>query len=861
MSKTISVRIRDKIATADISACIVCGNSDYVIDFDFDEEWEAYNAKTARFIYGDGIYTDVVFDGNQCNVPVVSNTYSVTVGVYAGNLHTTTPAYIPAKKSILCGKGTPEAPNDDVYSEIMARLNTVPEQVISAVNDYLQSNPFLENDPTVPGWAKQPQKPSYSALEVGADPSGTAASEVNEHNTGVDSHGDIRLLISGLTDRLNALVDSDDTTLDQLSEIVAYIKYNRDLISSITTDKVSVSDIVNDLVTNVANKPLSAAQGVALKTLIDTLSTNKLDADQLTAAVNTAISQAKESGEFDGADGKSAYDYAVDGGYTGTTEEFSDKLAGTPDYVRTEAERVAENILSIDGEGGEVSGTAYTNLLPEAEAIDSTDPYNGVGYKNGYYASSASPYEGADSACVLTGLIKYDGSYSATELPSIYVKCATIDTSNSHVRFQLWSDSKGYINGISYGTHITVDALGDGYYKLTFASNIRDSFGAFGYIRMSLVGTGENLIVTVGEAIEESAVATVDAPPLNIAFITDLHYNETYADGLKHAAQGLSVIKETAQIDAVVFGGDYVNTNSGTELAKSHISVCKHLFANAAGDSVEIWLRGNHDNVPYPDTDESDPRISRMECFNRTGRKQYNRNGYVSNLKDPGGNYGYIDFEASKIRLICLNTVDNDHFGIGSGLTDAYHVSATQLEWIANTALDFTDKDSPAEWGIVVVSHVPVYSGNWMNTHSYTDANGTVWAANVVNVKNLIMAYVCGETFSASVDGVNVSADYSALTDRAKLLCAISGHQHALTSYTDAGWLTIGCPNASHLRTNEAGYAQDPDIDGNSYGTTAQEKALDSERDTAFTVITIDRAGSKVYAWCYGAGYDRAWSI
>ena len=128
-----------------------------------------------------------------------------------------------------------------------------------------------ETDPTVPDWAKQPEKPSYTADEVGADPSGTAASQVSAHNTGADTHSDIRLLIQGLTERLNTLADSDDTTLDQLSEIVAYIKSNRDLISSITTDKVSVGDIVNDLVTNVASKPLSAAQGVALKALIDAI--------------------------------------------------------------------------------------------------------------------------------------------------------------------------------------------------------------------------------------------------------------------------------------------------------------------------------------------------------------------------------------------------------------------------------------------------------------------------------------------------------------------------------------------------------------------------------------------------------------
>ena len=92
---------------------------------------------------------------------------------------------------------------------------------------------------------------------------------VTNHELGGDAHSDIRNLITGLTNRLNALADSDDTTLDQLSEIVAHIKSNKSLIDAITTNKVSVTDIVNDLTTNVANKPLSAAQGVALKALID----------------------------------------------------------------------------------------------------------------------------------------------------------------------------------------------------------------------------------------------------------------------------------------------------------------------------------------------------------------------------------------------------------------------------------------------------------------------------------------------------------------------------------------------------------------------------------------------------------------
>ena len=108
----------------------------------------------------------------------------------------------------------------------------------------------------------------------GTGDSGTAASAVSQHNTDAAAHNDLRIALKGLSDRINAALDSDDITLDQMSEVVAYIKSNKTLIDAITTNKVSVADIINNLTTNVTNKPLSAAQGVVLSGLIDTLSGN-----------------------------------------------------------------------------------------------------------------------------------------------------------------------------------------------------------------------------------------------------------------------------------------------------------------------------------------------------------------------------------------------------------------------------------------------------------------------------------------------------------------------------------------------------------------------------------------------------------
>ena len=183
--------------------------------------------------------------------------------------------------------------------------------------------------------------PNQTAEQVGADPSGTAAGKVSAHNTNTGAHSDIRLLISALTSRLDALANSDDTTLDQMAEVVEYIKDNRELIEQITTGKVSVTDIINNLTTNVSNKPLSAAQGVAIKALIDGLSTGKLDASKLTEAINTALAQAKTSGEFDGKDGdpgtsvtvKSVSESTADGGSNVVT--FSDGKKITIKNIKT----------------------------------------------------------------------------------------------------------------------------------------------------------------------------------------------------------------------------------------------------------------------------------------------------------------------------------------------------------------------------------------------------------------------------------------------------------------------------------------------------------------------------------------------
>ena len=168
----------------------------------------------------------------------------------------------------------------------------------------------------------------------------------------------------------------------------------------------------------------------------------------------------------------------------------------------------------------EAEAVNYTNLVPTAQEVDSTNPYNGTGYKNGYYLSSSSPFEGSDAATVLTGYIPY--TISATGVPkTIYIKGAAW-AAISHCRMFFFAENKKsirgpMINGSGSGNsalskYFTVETLGDKYIKLTpiastsgtnskLVETVANSTNAR-FVRFSLKGTGANLIITLDEPIE-----------------------------------------------------------------------------------------------------------------------------------------------------------------------------------------------------------------------------------------------------------------------------------------------------------------------------------------------------------------------
>lgn len=148
----------------------------------------------------------------------------------------------------------------------------------------------------------------------------------------------------------------------------------------------------------------------------------------------------------------------------------------------------------------------YTNLVPTLlDLTDASSIFNGCGYMDGKYLSTASPYYSADSSRVVTGLLPYTKD---TQKP-IYIKGAAYGTASHDRMGYKKSDKAGIYSTASFGaawaaTCFTVEELGTNYFKIipAAAETIHSKIPYMTHIAFSFVGTGANLIITLDEPIE-----------------------------------------------------------------------------------------------------------------------------------------------------------------------------------------------------------------------------------------------------------------------------------------------------------------------------------------------------------------------
>lgn len=727
----------------------------------------------------------------------------------------------------------------DAFS-IIGRVRRLEEKVENLIENGGTGGGGITNetDPTVPAWAKKPTKPTYEASEVGADPKGTATSEVSKHNTSEKSHNDIRLLIEGLSSRLDAVADSDDTTLDQLSEIVAYIKSNKSLIESITTSKVNVSDIIDNLTTSVSNKPLSAKQGAELKKLIDNIINGSVDyinnavnsANNATAELNATIAELAQLvpalETF-----LSTLETATNNANFAT--EQANNAAGNADTKASWAEAAAKKANNAADDAYDAANGANTIARNIAERVangefDGKDGTRGTGILNitGGLAAYTTAVNGLTPAYrILLSRVKTDSKvndvlvgdtirYSTFIYPIIYVD----DT-------YAYCSARTSIQG-SAGTSVTVKSVSES--TESGGSNVVTfSDGKTLTVMNGKDGTGGDSVPDYVKAeSREVARKVIEKQTINSLVLlmgADIHVStsETVRTAIEHMGMGVNEIKKYITPDCVAYLGDYNYGVSPTSLEQG-IECMMLAKKYLEGD---IWMNGNHD---YYAVSPSDPDIFTDDmAYAFVG--SHNTDKAVVDVDNLGRNYGYVDYEKQRIRLIYLNTTDI----VGTTYT-SHLISTVQGQWLVNTALNLSDKADEEKWGVVVLTHIPAFENPQLPT-------------------------VLGN-FKDKASGSNFGVSYDFSTAKADLIATFHGHIHnfkVTDMTTTAGNVikAICIPNAVPGRENPyTGNLQEVDSNGN---PVSYPKTAGTAEETSFNAVVIDKDNKKIHAICYGAGYDR----
>lgn len=255
---------------------------------------------------------------------------------------------------------------------------------------------------------------------------------------------------------------------------------------------------------------------------------------------------------------------------------------------------------------------------------------------------------------------------------------------------------------------------------------------------------------------------TNDPDILQFALITDTHrYGPTadVRDAEANINAFLDYCNQHKELEFAVYGGDFMNaydTNHEQALdclqrSQDDFKSLPIPFYTTKGNhdcNGKQWKNNRPDNTQIITDEEYYQLFSPMSESNPL----YHPEGIVIDQDNPHGNYYYRDFEKQRFRLIMLNNYDRDSL-------EVYGYHGLQMKWLAEVALDFSQKESPSDWCFVLVGHA--FSIN----HSQNP------------ITRLMHAYVHGQDFSDIDYGVSYHGNYSRMK-RAKMIAMMGGHFH-----------------------------------------------------------------------------------
>lgn len=223
----------------------------------------------------------------------------------------------------------------------------------------------------------------------------------------------------------------------------------------------------------------------------------------------------------------------------------------------------------------------YTNILNTALTPNTkAEVWNGVGFKNGAYASSASPFYGTDSACFCIGAIPYNAG------DVFYVKGATLEGAN-HERIGALNATNGcvFCKTFNFATaETTITKLGDKYYKIQFNSSY-SNYAAIKYMIFSAQGMANDIIITRNEEITGGV-----EPSLITTYGIAADMRLSTATGALKAQSGYAVIGSTKSIHLTA--GQTLTVKNGQLPSTTDNYSAIAVFENDTNDADDLVTSG-----------------------------------------------------------------------------------------------------------------------------------------------------------------------------------------------------------------------------------------------------------------------------
>lgn len=336
---------------------------------------------------------------------------------------------------------------------------------------------------------------------------------------------------------------------------------------------------------------------------------------------------------------------------------------------------------------------------------------------------------------------------------------------------------------------------------------------------------------------------------------TDLHIN---SQGKVFDAPTLNVverIRKNITPNAVVNLGDSVALGL-SDSSRAYYSLNDLKQPMEEFDNLFLVV-GNHDynNISELSVDRQ-PKgsiIPKKTIYNLLGK--FHKDDCVWGSKE--GMYYYKDFKEAKIRMVFLNTLDKpeEWVTIDGVEYEKYPwlpniVSAEQVDWLIDTALNFTDKNDRAEWAVIICSHVtpaPNVPGNSASIGALQNEN-----QQGIVISKVVEAFIAGTSEALSYTDnqyggsatINRNADFTS-QGAMQLIGWFAGHTHHDYKVTINGVTYI---------TTLCGY----------YSSGVDENYISMQKDTysefAVDLLMVDKSARKAIVKRYGAGEDREWT-